>query len=118
MNGQILKRYKNLKQLWIVSLAISLCVFAMAVNITVAGDQFDTPPLIGVVIKMSPAKGVLVVKPANSEKQQLVFTEHTALKGVQVVQEIKVRKKVKVWYVLEKDLLRAVKIEVMPDLGC
>lgn len=83
-----------------------------------AGEEPDTPLLVGEVKKILLEEGVLVIKPEEGRRQELLLTEQTVLRGVLLVEEIEINQKVKVWYVVEGDKSMAVKIEVRPQLGC
>ena len=83
-----------------------------------AEDQGETNTLSGVVRKISITEGSLTLKPKEGRRQQVVFTTNTLYEGVLNAREIKVKQKVTIWYVQENDLLKALKIKVMPELGC
>jgi hypothetical protein len=83
-----------------------------------AGNEPDAPVLVGEVKKILPKEGVLVIKPEEGRRQELLLTKETVLRGVLLAEEIEVNQKVKVWYVVEGDTSTAVQIEVRPQLGC
>lgn len=103
---------------WLIALNTLFFIISPS-TLSLAGEEhFENTPLIGVVKKVSLQKGFLVLKSPDGKRQQVVFDEQTALKGVLLVEEIKPKQRIKVWYVLEDDLVKALKIEVMPELGC
>lgn len=72
----------------------------------------------GVVQEISPAAGMLLVKPNKEKAVQLVIDQETSFAGVSSAAAIEKRQRVKAWYILDGGQNRAVKIEKMPDLGC
>ncbi len=106
-------------RLWTLSLILSIFFTPLLpVSGVLAESHLDTPPLIGVVKKIVIDKALLVIKTDEGERRSIVFTEKTTYKGVLAAEEMKPKQKVKVWYVLEGGLVKALKIEVMPELGC
>ncbi len=103
---------------WLIAFnTLFFIIFSSAYSLA-EEHHFENTPLIGVVKKVSLHKGILVLKSSEGKRQQVVFDGQTALKGVLLVEEIKAQQRIKVWYVLEDDLVKALKIEVMPELGC
>ncbi len=104
------------------NILIFLCVFCFCFflpgNFVWAEGQGETLSLSGVVKDISIIEGSLIVKPEEGNRQRIVFTTETLYKGVLNASEIKVKHKVRIWYVQENDLLKALKIKVMPELGC
>lgn len=119
MNNIKSKRYPAS---FVLSMLLTLVVFSfytlLSVHIAQADEQFENPPFVGVVTRITLGKATLVVKNSEGKRQSIFFTEQTQFKGVLLAEEIKVKQKVKVWYVLEDDKFKALKIEVMPELGC
>lgn len=111
---------KSYRESFIVSLIVPLTFlfFFLSAHISVAEVGFDTPPLVGVVKSLSLTDQTMVMKTDQSKRQLIVLTDQTTFKGVMVAEEIKAKQKVKVWYVIEDNLFKALKIEVMPELGC
>jgi hypothetical protein len=107
--------------MWSMGLVIVVAlttVFFLAIPPSLAEESLTQAPLVGEVRKIYPAEGYLVLKGADGKRQRIDFTEETAFKGVFLAEEIKEKQKIKVWYVLDQDAIRAVKIEVKPELGC
>ena len=82
------------------------------------GEPGETLSFSGVVKTISLTEQTLVVKPEEERKKQIFFTGKTLYTGVAGADEIKVKHKVRIWYVREDKLLKALKIKVMPELGC
>lgn len=113
-----LRYLKTATMSWGVTLVAFTFLLLFFAPVAGAEEEFANPPLVGEVKRLYLAEGILVVKPADGKRHKIVFTKDTDFKGVLVADEIKKKQKVKVWYVKDNDVLRAVTIEVKPELGC
>lgn len=103
---------------WLLILAVFASLSLFAVNKAGAEELSESPSLVGTVTRISPEEGLLVIKSDDGTRHKLFWNEQTSLIGVIRVEEIKIGQKVKVWSVLDKDQFKAVKIKVLPVLGC
>ncbi|MDR9500665.1 MAG: hypothetical protein RI601_02595 [Desulfurivibrionaceae bacterium] len=103
---------------WLLILAAFASLSLLAVNKAGAEDLSESPSLVGTVTRISPEEGLLVIKSDDGKRHKLFWNEQTSLQGVMAVEEIKIGQKVKVWSLLEQDQFKAVKIVVLPVLGC
>jgi hypothetical protein len=62
--------------------------------------------------------GTITVKPNKSKKIKIVIDAATTFKGASSLKDIEKANRVKVWYVLDGEDKKAVKIEKLPELGC
>ncbi|MEN8256776.1 MAG: hypothetical protein ABFS09_02835 [Thermodesulfobacteriota bacterium] len=99
-------------------LLVFICFFLLPVQLSWAEDQEDVLSINGVVKEILLIERSLIVKPKEGKRHKIVFTEQTVFKGVAGAGNIEVKQKVRIWYVRENDLLKALKIKVMPELGC
>jgi len=60
----------------------------------------------------------ITVKPNKGKKIKIVLDLATTFKGASSLKDIQKPNLVKVWYILDGENKRALKIEKMPDLGC
>ncbi len=113
ISSQTYNSFNVLILFWIVFFC-----FLLPGNFAWAEVQDETLSLSGVVRQISITEGSLTLKPKEGRRQRVVFTTETLYEGVLNASEIKVKQKVTIWYVRENDLLKALKIKVMPELGC
>ncbi len=111
---------KNSLETFILSsiVVMTISFLFLSAKIAVAEEEFEYAPLVGEVKSLSLTDHTMVIKTDQSKRQLVVLTDQTTLKGVMLAEEIKAKQKVKVWYVIEDNLFKALKIEVMPELGC
>ena len=72
----------------------------------------------GSVRKVSTEKNTISVKVSKEEKIQILVTPLTDFVGMKSLTELKKGKRVKVWYTLAGEENRAVKVELLIDVGC
>ena len=108
------------RRAWVIVLYLALLFSFMLFSVQQAGaaDQSYSVPLVGEVLKNFPDKGRLLIKSVDGARQEVIISRDTELKGVLLLEEIKERQRVKVWYERIDGALQAVKIEVMAALGC
>jgi predicted component of type VI protein secretion system len=119
-----MRRFKNMR--WRAWLATFVCCLFVAVATSGCASR-ETGEMAagresylvqGVVQEISPAAGMLLVKPNKEKAVRLVIDQETSFAGVSSAAAIEKRQRVKAWYILDGEQNRAVKIEKMPDLGC
>ena len=72
----------------------------------------------GKVRSISLESNTVTVKPNKSKKIKIVLDSATTFKGASSLKDIEKANRVKVWYVLDGENKRALKIEKLPELGC
>ena len=60
----------------------------------------------------------ITVKPNKDKKIEIVLDPTTTFKGASSLKDIEKANRVKVWYIIDGENKRAVKIEKLPELGC
>ncbi len=107
---------------WLVVLAgcliFSTASFVAAENDTsemsVAGAMF----IEGSVRKVVLETDTITVKNTEGKRVRVVVSPETDLTGMYAFTEVKKERRVKVWYHHVGNENRAVKVELLPDLGC
>ena len=106
---------------WLIILAgcliFSTASFAVASDISgmsVAGEMF----IEGSVRKVVLETDTITVKNTEGERVRVVVAPGTDLVGMSAFAELEKEKRVKVWYSNVGNENRAVKVELLPDLGC
>ena len=72
----------------------------------------------GKVRSVAPETGELAVKPDKGERLTVVVDGYTKLQGFSALKELEKKQRVKVWYIVEGEKNKAVKVEKLPELGC
>ena len=72
----------------------------------------------GLVSKVDTAKMQISVKPAKGKRIRITIDPDTQLDGVSQIDEFEKEQQVKVWYSIDNDINRAIKIKKMMELGC
>ena len=72
----------------------------------------------GLVSKVDLAKMQISVKPAKGERVRITIDPDTQLDGVSQIDEFEKEQQVKVWYSIDNDTNRAIRIKKMMELGC
>ena len=110
--------------------AIMLTVMTMFISTSlslsfgVANEQFaetsteDTLYIRGLVSKVYLEKMQIAVRPVKGKRIRITIDPDTVLEGVSQIDELKKEQQVKVWYSVETESKRAIKIKKMMDLGC
>lgn len=78
----------------------------------------DTLYIRGMVSKVYLDKMQISVRPPKGKSIRITIDPDTILEGVSLIDEFKKEQQVKVWYSLDEDSNRAIKIVKMMDLGC
>jgi hypothetical protein len=78
----------------------------------------DTLYIRGLVSKVYLDKMQISVRPPKGKSIRITIDPDTILEGVSLIDEFKKEQQVKVWYSLDEDSNRAIKIVKMMDLGC
>ena len=60
----------------------------------------------------------ITVKPNKGKRIEMVLDSATTFKGASSLQDIEKANRVKVWYILDGENKRVLKIEKLPELGC
>jgi hypothetical protein len=60
----------------------------------------------------------IIIKPNKGDKVLVFYNESTAYSGFQQYDDIKEKRTIKVWYLPHDDKNKAVKIELLPEMGC
>lgn len=72
----------------------------------------------GMVKNVSEDPPAITVKPHKGEAVRIMLDADTALSGVSSLDDIERRRRVKIWYRVDGDQMTAVKVDVLPELGC
>ncbi len=116
------KTHNNRLLQWIV-VFIGIVSFSIA-SFATAESYFTTPyddsVLIhqGIVRKISLQNSSFLVKFSKKEKLQILFSTQTTLIGIPSMVMLKKGARVKVWYSTDGEENRAMKVELLPELGC
>lgn len=74
--------------------------------------------LRGIISKVSTEKMQIAVRPLKGKRVVITIVPETLLEGVSMIDELEKKQQVKVWYSLEENENKAIKIKKMMDLGC
>lgn len=72
----------------------------------------------GLISKVDTDKMQISVRPPKGKRIRITIDPDTLLEGVSQIDEFEKEQQVKVWYSLETDTNRAIKIKKMMELGC
>lgn len=78
----------------------------------------DTLYVRGLVSKVYLDKMQISVRPPKGKSIRITIDPETILEGVSLIDEFKKEQQVKVWYSLDEESNRAIKIIKMMELGC
>jgi hypothetical protein len=78
----------------------------------------DTLYVRGLVSKVYLDKMQISVRPPKGKSIRITIDPDTILEGVSLIDEFKKEQQVKVWYSLDENSNRAIKIIKMMELGC
>ena len=67
---------------------------------------------------VSVENNIITVKPNKGKKVEIFIDLSTVFKGASSLEDIEKNNRVKVWYVLDGEGRKAVKVEKLPELGC
>lgn len=74
--------------------------------------------LRGLISKVDIDKMQISVRPPKGKRIRITIDPDTLLEGVSQIDEFEKEQQVKVWYSIDNDTNRAVKIKKMMELGC
>ena len=74
--------------------------------------------LRGLISKVDTDKMRISVRPPKGKRIRITIDPDTLLEGVSQIDEFEKEQQVKVWYSIEDDTNRAIKIKKMMELGC
>ncbi len=107
---------------WLPILAICLFIFTafpvVAQNTVSEISTNEALYIKGSVRKVAAEKNTIFVKVSQGEKFQLLVAPQTDFVGISSLADLQKGQQVKVWYSLVGEEKRAVKLELLPDLGC
>ncbi len=72
----------------------------------------------GLVSRVSLENMEIAVRPAKGKRVVISIDPDTLLEGVSQIDELEKKQQVKVWYSIEENGNKAIKIKKMMDLGC
>ena len=72
----------------------------------------------GLVSKVYPDKMQISVRPPKGKLVRIVIDPDTILDGVSQIDDFEKEQQVKIWYLLDNNNNRAIKIKKLMDLGC
>ena len=115
-------RQNSVQGAWLVILAG--CLMFLIPSFVVAGvddsgmSVADTLFIQGSVRKVVPDTDTVTVKNIEGKRVKVVVSPQTEFIGLSSFTELAKERKVKIWYSLVGDTNSAVKVELLPDLGC
>ncbi len=116
------KRHNNRLVIWITVL-VGMVSFSVT-SFSFAESDFATPTddsiliIQGIVRKVSLQNNSFLVKISKGERLQILFSTKTTLTGIPSMAMLKKGTRVKVWYSTSGEENRAMKVELLPELGC
>jgi len=72
----------------------------------------------GIISKVSLEEMQIAVRPLKGKRVVITIDPDTILEGISQVDELDKKQQVKVWYSIEEEKNKAIKIKKMMDLGC
>ena len=72
----------------------------------------------GIISKVSLEEMQIAVRPLKGKRVVITIDPDTILEGISQVDELDKKQQVKVWYSIEEETNKAIKIKKMMDLGC
>lgn len=72
----------------------------------------------GLVSKVDTAQMQISVRPAKGKRISITIDPDTQLEGVSQIDEFEKEQQVKVWYSIDNNINRAIKIKKLMELGC
>lgn len=118
-----MKKYRMLRQS--VLIAVFGYIFLFLPHVVLAqegleGRSVDQEFVLveGKARNISLKRNTITVKPNKGEKIKIVLDSATTFKGASSLKDIEKSNRVKVWYILDGENKRALKIEKLPELGC
>ncbi len=113
---------KNIQTGWLVILAGCLIFFSASfVSADSSSSEMSVEEALliqGSVRKVLTEQNTIYVKINKEEKMQILIDPQTDFVGLSSFAELHKEQRVKVWYSLVGEKNRAVKVELLPDLGC
>ncbi len=116
------KKHNNRLVIWITVflgiVSISLASFAFAESDFETQSDDSVLILEGIVRKVSLKNNSFLVKVSKGERLQILLSPQTKLIGIPLLDMLKKGARVKVWYSTFGEENRAMKVELLPELGC
>lgn len=78
----------------------------------------DTVLVTGMVKSIDFESKTVVIKPKKGKKMSFSYADQTEFRGVVSLNEIEKRQQVKIWYFKDGNKNMAVRIQLVPELGC
>lgn len=78
----------------------------------------ETLLVTGWLKDVSTEMGTFAVRPSKGKKIKLIFNDQTIFQDFVSLEDIEEKQRVNVWYFIDGEEKRALKIEKIPDLGC
>ncbi len=72
----------------------------------------------GIVSRVSPEEMQIAVRPLKGKRVVITIDPDTLLEGISQIDELEKKQQVKVWYSIQEETNKAIKIKKMMDLGC
>ena len=72
----------------------------------------------GIISKVSLEEMQIAVRPLKGKRVVITIDPDTILEGISQIDELDKKQQVKVWYSIEEENNKAIKIKKMMDLGC
>ena len=119
------KRDKMKRKHTLINLVLFTSIILQLMVLPVAAEEYyeemstkDMLYVRGLISNVYPDTMQISVKPPKGELVRISIDPDTILEGVSDFGEFKKEQQVKVWYKLDNDSNRAVKINKMMELGC
>ncbi len=112
---------KRFSRKLIFPILLLICMWPISASTATVYEEQSTEDMSyvrGIVSRVYPDKMQISVKPAKGKRVRITIDLQTILEGVSHPDEFEKGQQLKVWYHEEGDVLRAVKIEKMMELGC
>ncbi len=116
------KTHSNKLKIWLAVLIgltlffVTSFAFAKSEASTLPGEDLLT--LQGIVRRVSAENNTFTVKISKGKRLQIVFSSQTKTIGLPSPAILKKGERVKVWFIRTVEENRAVKVELLPELGC
>ena len=72
----------------------------------------------GIVSRVSLEEMQIAVRPLKGKRVVITIDPDTLLEGIYQIDELEKKQQVKVWYSIQEETNKAIKIKKMMDLGC
>jgi|GEM_PF-1001759 membrane protein implicated in regulation of membrane protease activity len=99
-------------------LLLLLAPFVVAQDDTSQGAKNEPLFIQGVVKRVSLEKRAITLKPSRQERIKITVDDQTGFIQMSTLEELQKGQRIKVWYTVDGNKNRVVKVERLPDLGC